>query len=201
VELAGWRLIRCALPGLRAANLRVHSELALQGCTVTGPVLLPDARIDGPLRLTGTRLNTAGGHALVGIRLMIRGVLDAQELQAQGEVRLSGARIDGNIDLRGARLARPGGDALDASGVQVGGSLRGERGFSAQGRVVLAGASVAGNAVFSGATLHGSTNPDKCAVLVLPRGSADATAALVADRITVNGNLMLDAGFTATGSV
>ena len=200
-DLAGWRLTRCTLPGLRAANLRVRSELALQVCTVTGPVVLPDARIEGPLRLTGTRLDAAGGHALGGVRLMIRGVLDAQELQAQGEVRLSGARIDGNIDLRGARLACPGGDALDASGVQVGGNLRCERGFSAQGRVVLAGASVVGNAVFSGATLHGSTNPAKCAVLVLPRGSADPTAALVADRIAVNGNLVLDAGFTATGSV
>jgi hypothetical protein len=28
-DLAGWRLARCALPGLQAANLRVRSELAL----------------------------------------------------------------------------------------------------------------------------------------------------------------------------
>ncbi len=85
--------------------------------------------------------------------------------------------------------------------MQVGGNLRCDRGFSAQGRVVLAGASVAGDAVFSGATLHGCTDPDERAVLVLPRGSADPSAALVADRIAVNGNLVLDAGFTATGSV
>ena len=200
-NLTGWRLVRCTLPGLQAANLKVRSELALENCTVTGPVVLPDAQVEGPLRLIGTRLDTPGGHALVGVRLVVSGVLDARGLQADGEVRLSGARVDGNIDLRGARLARPGGDALEASGVQIGGNLRCEQGFSAQGRVVLAGASVAGNAVFSGAALQGGTDPDEPAVLVLPRGSADPTAALVADRLAVHGNLLLDAGLTATGSV
>jgi uncharacterized protein YjbI with pentapeptide repeats len=200
-NLAGWRLTRCTLPGLRAANLRARSELALEECTVTGPVVLSDARIEGPLRLIGTRLDGAGAHALAGVRLMIRGVLDARELQTDGEVRLSGARIDGNIDLRGARLSHSDGDALEAAGVQVGGNLRCDRAFSAQGRVVLAGASVAGDAIFSGATLRGTTDPAERAVLVLPRGSADSTAALVADRIAVHGNLVLDAGFTAVGSV
>ncbi|MGH3765467.1 MAG: hypothetical protein ACRDS0_02625 [Pseudonocardiaceae bacterium] len=200
-ELAGWRMTRCELPGLRAANVRVRSELALENCTVTGPVVLPDARIEGPLRLIGTRLDAPGGHALVGVRLVVRGVLDARRLQVEGEVRLSGARVDGNIDFRGAHLSRPGGDALEASGVQVGGNLRCDRGLRSQGRVVLAGASVAGNAVFSGATLQGTTNPDDPAVLVLPRGRADPSAALVADRLRVNGNLVLDAGFTATGTI
>jgi hypothetical protein len=200
-DLIGWRLTRCTLPGLRAASLRARSELALEECTVTGPVVLPDARVEGPLRLIGTRLRTADGPVLVGVRMVIRGVLDARGLQAQGQVQLSGARVDGNIDLRGARLARPGGDALDAAGVQIGGNLRCDREFTAHGRMVLAGASVAGDAMFSGATLRGTTNPDERAVLVLPRGSADSSAALVADRLAVNGNLVLDAGFTATGSV
>lgn len=199
-EVAGWRLDGCTLPGLRAANLRVRSELALENCTVTGPVMLADARVEGPLRLTGTRLNTVDGHALTGVRLVIRGVLDAQGLQADGEVRLSGARVDGNIDLRSAQLTRPGGDALEASGVQVGGNLRCD-GVHTQGRAMLAGASIGGNAVFSGAALQGTTDPDERAVLVLPRGSPDPSAALVADRLAVNGNLVLDAGFTAVGSV
>ncbi|MGH3933580.1 MAG: hypothetical protein ACRDS1_01115, partial [Pseudonocardiaceae bacterium] len=194
-DLAGWHLTRCTMPGLQAANVRVRSELSLEKCTVTRPVVLPDARIEGPLRLIGTHLDTAGGHALAGVRLVVRGVLDARGLHADGEVRLSGARTEGNIDLRGALLSHPGGDALEASGVQVGGNLRCDQAFTAQGRVVLAGASVAGNAVFSGATLRGTTDPTERAVLVLPRGSADSTAALVADRITINGNLVLDAGF------
>jgi hypothetical protein len=200
-ELAGWRMTRCTLPGLRAANVRVRSELALENCAVNGPVVLPDARIEGPLRLIGTRLDVPGGHALVGVRLVVRGVLDARRLQAEGQVQLSGARVDGNIDFRGAQLARPGGDALEASGVQVGGNLRCDRGLRSQGRVVLAGASVAGNAVFSGATLQSTTIPDEPAVLVMPRGSADLSAALAADRMAVHGNLVLDAGFTATGTV
>lgn len=200
-ELAGWRLTRCTLPGLRAANVRIRSELALERCTVSGPLVLPDARIEGPLRLIGTRLDTPGAHALVGVRLVIRGVLDARRLRVAGEVRLSGARVDGNIDFRGAQLVRPGGDALEASGVQVGGNLRCDRGLGAQGRLVLAGASIAGNAMFSGATLQGNRDPDEPAVLVLPRGSADPSAALVADRLAVNGNLVLDEGFTATGTI
>jgi hypothetical protein len=200
-ELAGWRMTRCTLPGLRAANVRVRSELALENCVVSGPVVLPDARIEGPLRLIGTRLDVPGGHALIGVRLVVRGVLDARRLQAEGQVQLSGARVDGNIDFRGAQLVRPGGDALEASGVQVGGNLRCDRGLRSQGRVVLAGASVAGNAVFSGATLQSTTIPDEPAVLVLPRGSADPSAALTADRLAVHGNLVLDAGFTATGTV
>lgn len=200
-ELTGWRMERCTLPGLRAANVRVRSELALENCTVAGPIALPDARIEGPLRLMGTSLGIPGSPALVGVRLVVGGMLDARVLRAQGEVRLSGARVDGNINLRGAYLAHPGGDALEASGVQVGGNLRCDQGFSTQGRVVLAGASVAGNAVFSGATLQGTTGPDEPAVLVLPRGSADPSAALVADRLMVNGNLLLDAGLTARGSV
>jgi hypothetical protein len=200
-ELAGWRMTRCTLTGVQAANLRVRSELALENCTVHGPIVLPDARIEGPLRLSDTRLDVPARHALVGVRMVVRGVLDARRLRAEGEVQLSGARVDGNIDFRGAWLARPGGDALEASGVQVGGNLRCDRGLHSQGRVVLAGASVAGNAVFSGATLRGTTDSDEPAVLVLPRGSADPSAALVADRLAVQGNLVLDAGFTATGTV
>ena len=200
-ELAGWRLTRCTLPGMQAANVRVHSELALQDCTVNGQIVLPDARIEGPLRLIGTSVHNPGDHALVGVRLAVRGVLDARRLCVAGEVRLSGARVDGNIDLRGAQLSRPGGDALEASGVQVGGNLRCDRGLSSQGRLVLAGASVAGNAVFSGAALQGMINTEDPAVLVLPRGSADPNAALMADRLKVSGNLVLDAGFTAVGTV
>lgn len=200
-ELAGWCLTRCTLPGIRAANVRVRSELALEDCTVNGQIVLPDARIEGPLRLIGTSVHAPGAHALVGVRLAVRGVLDGRRLHAAGEVRLSGARIDGNIDLRGAQLSRPGGDALEASGVHVGGNLRCDRGLTSQGRLVLAGASVAGNAVFSGATLQGTTNTDEPAVLVLPRGSADPSAALLADRLKVSGNLVLDAGFTAVGTV
>ncbi|HEY2724925.1 MAG TPA: hypothetical protein VGI84_09580 [Pseudonocardiaceae bacterium] len=195
-ELAGWRFEHCTLPGVRAANLRVHSEFAVVHCTVRGSVVVSDARVEGPLRLIGTRLGD-GGEALVGVRLQASGVLDARGMRADGQVRLSGASVDGNIDLRGAHLFRPGGDALDAAGVRVGGNLRCDREFRAQGRVVLSGATVTGNAVFSGATLQGSTDPDDRAVLVLPRGHADPTASLVADRIAVNGNLELDAGFSA----
>jgi hypothetical protein len=50
--------MRCTLPRLQAPNVQVHSELALENCTVTGPIVLLDARIEGPLRLIGTSLHT-----------------------------------------------------------------------------------------------------------------------------------------------
>jgi hypothetical protein len=112
-EMVGWRLDGCTLHGLQAANLRVRSELALENCTVVGPVMLADARIEGPLRLIGTRLTTVDDHALSGVRLTVSGVLTAQRLQTQGEVRLAGARVDGNLDLRGAQ---PCTDQLDGCG-------------------------------------------------------------------------------------
>ncbi|HEX2301077.1 MAG TPA: hypothetical protein VHH34_21645, partial [Pseudonocardiaceae bacterium] len=145
-DLAGWRLTECVLPGLRAANLRVRSELGLERCTITGPVELPDARLEGPLRMTGTTLQTPSGPALTGIRMVVSGVLDARDTRVRGELRLWGARVDGTIDLRGAELSCAGGDALESGGVQVGGNLHCDRGFTAEGRVVVAGAAVAGNA-------------------------------------------------------
>ncbi|MGH3720125.1 MAG: hypothetical protein ACRDRI_15035 [Pseudonocardiaceae bacterium] len=60
---------------------------------MTGPVVLPDAQIEGPLRLVGTHLDTADDHALVGVRLMVHGVLDARGWRADGEVQLSGAWV------------------------------------------------------------------------------------------------------------
>jgi hypothetical protein len=60
-DLAGIRLTRCTLPGMHAPNVRVRSELALESCTLTGPCAVPDARVEGPVRLTGTNLQTPGG--------------------------------------------------------------------------------------------------------------------------------------------
>ena len=47
--------LRTARP--TGGNLRARSELALKESTVIGPVVLSDARIEGPLRLIGTRLD------------------------------------------------------------------------------------------------------------------------------------------------
>jgi hypothetical protein len=130
-------------------------------------------------------------------------------------VRLPGARITGNPDLGGADLSSPTGDAFDATGVTVGGSLLAGRhrsgpdiDFTASGRVLIAGARIGGDLVFAGATLHRDVTAPEPDLAprgnggpVIPGGIVDGSACLVADRITVEGNLELDDGLRSDGTV
>ncbi|WP_433266796.1 hypothetical protein ACQPZF_41835 [Actinosynnema sp. CS-041913] len=202
-RLVGLRMRGCKVPGLWARNLRVGSDLVLEaGFTSDGVVDLTDATVDGTLRLAGAVLRSKGDHALLAARIRLSGSLQAIALRAGGEVRLRGANVGGSVHLGGARLVNPGQSALDASGVTIAGNLfcdaEGGR-FTAEGRILLDGARVGGNVLFSGARLRASVVERP--VLVIPRGTADEAAALVADRIRVEGNVELDDGFTSSGTV
>ncbi|WP_238413096.1 hypothetical protein [Saccharothrix deserti] len=203
-RLVGLRLRGCKVPGLWGRNLRVGSDLVLEaGFTSDGVVDLTDASVDGTFRLAGAVLRSEGGdHALLAARIRLSGSLQAIALRAGGEVRLRGANVGGNVHLGGARLLNAGQNALDATGVTIAGNLfcdaEGGR-FTAEGRILLDGARVGGSVVFSGARLHASVVDRP--VLVIPRGTADEAAALVADRIRVDGNVELDDGFTSSGTV
>ncbi|MFI9008603.1 hypothetical protein ACIGNX_15370 [Actinosynnema sp. NPDC053489] len=202
-RLVGLRMRGCAVPGLWGRNLRVDSDLALEaGFTSDGAVDLTDASVEGTFRLAGAVLRGDGDHALLAARVRLSGSLQAIGLRADGEVRLRGANVGGNVHLGGAHLLNPGRNALDATGVAVAGTLfcgAEGGGFTAEGRVLLDGARVGGSVVFSGARLHASVVDRP--VLVLPRGTADEAAALVADRLRVEGNVELDDGFTSSGTV
>ncbi|MBB5960536.1 hypothetical protein FHS29_007164 [Saccharothrix tamanrassetensis] len=202
-RLVGLRMRGCKVPGLWGRNLRVGSDLVLEaGFTSDGVVDLTDATVDGTFRLAGAVLRSKGDHALLAARIRLSGSLQAVALRAGGEVRLRGANIGGSVHLGGARLVNPGENALDASGVTIAGNLfcdaEGGR-FTAEGRILLDGARVNGNVVFSGARLRASVVDRP--VLVIPRGTADEAASLVADRIRVEGNVELDDGFTSGGTV
>lgn len=218
-EFAGLVLTGSHLPGLAANNLRVRTDLMLDGgFRAMGPVDLTDAQIDGSLRLSNSRLLPDRGRALIADRIVVGGTCYARRLRSSGEVRLPGARVTGNLDLAGAELSSATGNALDATGVVVGGSLlagRYHRGqdeaFRASGRVLLAGARIGGDLVLSGAriTRPPGDEPDpvplhpaeETRVPVVPRGIIDAAACLVADRVGVEGNLELDDGFTSSGTL
>ncbi|MFC6092875.1 hypothetical protein [Saccharothrix lopnurensis] len=202
-RLVALRMRGCRVPGLFGRNLRVGSDLVLEaGFTSDGAVDLTDASVEGTLRLAGAVLRAKGDHALLAARVRVSGSLQAIALRAGGEVRLRGANIGGNVHLGGARLVNAGQNALDATGATIAGNLlcdtEGGR-FTVEGRVLLDGARVGGSAVFSGARLHGGVADRP--VLVIPRGTADEAAALVADRIRVEGNVELDDGFTSSGTV
>jgi hypothetical protein len=203
-QLVGLRMRGCRVPGVWGRNLRVASDLVLEaGFTSDGVVDLTDATVDGTLRLAGAVLRGGGDHALLAARIRVSGSIQAIALRANGEVRLRGANVGGSVHLGGARLVNPAQDALEASGIVIAGNLfcdaEGGR-FTAEGRVLLDGARVGGDVVFSGARLR-STNTVDRPVLVIPRGTADEAAALVADRIKVEGNVELDDGFTSSGAV
>jgi hypothetical protein len=203
-RLAGLRLPGCRLPGLRAHNLAVDSDLVLEaGFSSSGQVDLTDAHIAGSLRLSGAVLRKPGGHALLADRLVASGAIQAKALRVTGAVRLPNARIGGSIDLGAAVLSNPDGDALHAVGLEVSGSLVAEVDggrFTADGRVVLSGARIGGDLRLSGARLTVPPSSEHT-VLVIPRGVADGSAALVADRIDVRGNVELDEGLTAAGTI
>ncbi|WP_214403879.1 hypothetical protein [Pseudonocardia lacus] len=217
-EFSGLALTGCTVPGLRAGNLRVGADLLLaDGFTATGPVNLSDAQIGGSLRLSAGRLRGADGRALFADRIVVGGTLYARRLRSDGELRLPGARITGNVDLAGADLASPTGEAVDMTGVSIEGSfLAGRHGtgtdleFRATGRVVLTGARIGGDVVFSGARIERLPTPgppdpdpvpDETRMPVVPGGIVDAGAALVADRVQVQGNLELDDGLSTDGTV
>ncbi|HEY0637260.1 MAG TPA: hypothetical protein VGD67_06410 [Pseudonocardiaceae bacterium] len=204
-RLTGLRLTGCRLPGFRGRNLAVDSDLVLEaGFTADGQVDLSDAHIDGSLRLSGAVLRRPGGTALLAERMVVAGAIQAGVLRATGAVRIPNSRVGGNIDVSGARLSNPDGEALHAEGIEVSGSVLGElKGgrLVANGRVVLSGARIGGDLRLSGAQLAVAP-PAERSGLVVPRGTADdASASLVADRISVRGNLDLDDGFCAVGAV
>ncbi|HVK25619.1 MAG TPA: hypothetical protein VM677_30030 [Actinokineospora sp.] len=196
----------CRVPGVKARNLRVGSDLVLEpGFTCTGVLDLTDATIEGTLRLAGAVLRNPGAAALLGARLRVSGSIQAVAARAYGEVRLRGANVGGSVHLTGARLDHPSGTVLEGTGLTVEGNLLCDSGggrFHAIGTVLLTGARVGGDAAFSGAHLRDGNGgaPDNH-VLVLPRGTAEDHAVLDADRLRVEGDLKLDAGFTALGAV
>lgn len=227
-RLAGLELTGCRLPGLHAPNLRVAADLNLRAVVSSATVVLNDAEIGGTVRLDRAELLVPGGFALLGERMSVRGALYARHLRTEGELRIPGTRVIGNVNLGGARLMNPGGDTLDANGIEVSGSVLADRfgrwgreisrdpadRFVSNGRMLLAGARIGGDLVLSGAqvlrelpvegpVLPPSELPDQVepGMRLVPRGIVDAAACLVADRVKVAGNLELDDGFRAHGTV
>ncbi|PPK68058.1 hypothetical protein V5P93_007406 [Actinokineospora auranticolor] len=203
-RLVALSLRGCRVPALYARNLRVGSDLLLEaGFTCDGVLDLTDATVEGTLRLAGAVLRNPGAAALLGARLRISGSIQAISLRVFGELRLRGAGVGGSVHLTGAQLAHPSGVALEATGLVVAGNLlcdsAGGR-FDVAGTAVLSGARIGGDAVFSGARLHDARDGDG-QVLVLPRGTAADHYVLDAERLRVDGDLKLDSGFTAHGSV
>ncbi|GAB2997594.1 hypothetical protein [Saccharothrix stipae] len=194
-KLAGIEFADCRLPGLSARNLSSANEVSLAGSRVEGLVDLVDADVAGSLTLRDSDLRAPGGIALHADRLKLAGGLLAQRVRVTGELRMAGAHVGGYCNVSGGLLTNPLGHAFNGTGLHVGGNLL-MNGCEVHGTVLLAGARVD-----SALTLRGATAADGRADDDALDPHSDPDATLVFDRITVDGDVQLDRGFTSAGTV
>jgi hypothetical protein len=178
-------------PALVADVLRVDQDVECDRLTADGRVVL-GGHIGRLLSLEGATLNNPGGIALSCDGLRVEGTMFCRNgFTAHGGVRLPGAQIGGRLYFDGAQLSNPGGHALAASRLTVGQDMfcrpRGvpdhEQPFVAEGMIILNGAHIGGHLDCTGAQLHN-----------------DSGAALAADSLHVDQDMVLRDGFTVTGS-
>jgi hypothetical protein len=173
---------------VRAQGARVDGLVALSGgFTSYGCVRFQQAHIGGSLQIEEATLDGAGGDEaliadgmVVGADVLIRG-----DVATRGALSMRNATIAGDLALSGAVLDGGGGRALEASSIEVRGAVQMRKHFTAQGRVVFAGARIAGRCDFSTATLM----------------SSDDGPALNAENAIIGGDVFLRFGFVAAGGV
>jgi hypothetical protein len=178
---------------LDLAFVTVVFPLQVWRCALTDDAILMQVEIPF-LSFAGSwvRLVNATGASVKG------GVALNNGFRAEGTVILYGAQIGWMLDCRGATFKNPprkglsgSGLALNAANITVNGNLFLSKGFRTEGEVRLAGAQIRGDFDCSGGAF---VNPPKAEL------SGSGTA-LDAERISVNGNLLLSAGLRAEGEV
>lgn len=204
-QLAGIEFAGCWLPGLSGRNLSSANDFVLVSSTVEGPVDLTDSDVDGSVLLRDTVLSVPDGVALHADRMKVAGALLAYGLRTEGEVRIAGAHTGGNCNFSGAVLHNPTGISLNGNGMRVGGNLllstwaESEQRFTAHGPLLLPNAVISSTFTLRGAALHAGAGNSSEVEPIDPH--TDPHAALVIDRISVNGDLELDRGFTSAGTL
>ncbi|HEY9476508.1 MAG TPA: hypothetical protein VIS06_21995, partial [Mycobacteriales bacterium] len=160
VSLTGATLRAGANCGLQADGLGVGGDLLLRNGFHAraggerGAVRLLGAKISGNLDCDGSVITATGGPALnleradVGGNLYLRGARTSGH--APAGVVLVGARITGQVSATGAEVSSTGGPAVLGDGMQVGGDVFVNGGFSAHGSadhgaVRLVGARIGGH--------------------------------------------------------
>lgn len=185
---------------LTARGMKVSGNVYLDdGFTAAGAIRLADAEI-GQLRFDGARLDGRDehGYALIADGVKVSGnVYLNKGFAAAGGIRLYGAEI-GHLICDGARLTGTDRDgyALTAHGMKVSGNVYLNEGFTAAGTVSLTSAHVGGSVRLSGAEI-GRPRCDGGRLTDTDRDRFVLNAA----RMEVSGNVYLDEGFTAAGTV
>jgi hypothetical protein len=182
-----------------ADRLVVDADLGFRNVSCSGQVSLDSAQIGGTLDCSAPRSERSGEHPgpassndfgitmLSADRIVTAGPIRLVDLVAEEGVLLADARIGGELECAGADLRSKSGPALNAERATVSGPVYLNRGFTATG-------GGAGGAVrFLAAELRNQLN---CRGGVVRNATGPA---LVADRVQVGGDILLDDGFTAEG--
>ncbi|SEG15020.1 hypothetical protein SAMN02982929_01635 [Saccharopolyspora kobensis] len=203
-RLAGLVLWHCRFPGMHARNLAVGNDVVLRNCASVGGIVdLADADLGGSLLLNDSELRNPGQRCVYADRLSVSGALLGIRLRTAGEIRIPGAKIGGNLTLSGAALRNRGGNAINATGIRIGGSLRLDadpatgRFFTSAGTLRLPSAHISGDLRLRDAVLEPGVRPPD------PGNSHydDPTAALIADRCEIRGEVQLDQEFRSGGTL
>jgi hypothetical protein len=181
---------------LQADALKVSGNLFIcDSFTSPGAIDLVDAVIEGSLECRGVHLRGRNrrGSALHAERIAVGSQVYLDEgFRADGAIYLLGARINGNLECRGAQVGSGNsGRALYAERMTVGGdvyldSYPGLLNFTADGTVYLLSAQIGGMLSCRGAQL---------------RASGAAEGSFFAQRMTVDRDVYLSDGFSASGTV
>jgi hypothetical protein len=126
--------------------------------TAVGAVKLHQADIAGQLSFSSAQLKgrDGKGRALLGDAMKVGSAVALDEgFTTVGAVRLVQADITGPLSFRGAQLngRDDNGTALNGDGMKVGANMYLDQGFTAAGKVFLAGARIGGSVWLNGANL------------------------------------------------
>ncbi len=180
--------------GVWLRGVRISGHLDLDGAALRCPLSLESCYLDAPEPVS---LEMANASGVMMARCHLAGLsgamltakhLDLSRSILSGPIELGSANIAGYLTCSGAELTSRSedGNALDGNGIRVGGDVFLREGFTASGTVRLAGADIRGQLACRGAKLTG-------------RG--EDGYALAGDGIKVGGDVFLDEGFTASGTV
>lgn len=171
------------LTALTANGAKVAGDVQLGGGFVThGLVDLAEATVEGRLDCTAATFDRPGNTAFTARAARIDRGAAFDRITCNGTLDLAHATITGSVELQDAHLHQPGGYALVATRLRVAGNVRAPQ-LRSDGELHLADAHV-GHLGLAGAQLDGTGG-----------------SALAAYGLTVDHDLLANAGLTATGMV
>ncbi|MEV4832614.1 hypothetical protein AB0K25_30375 [Micromonospora sp. NPDC049257] len=92
----------------------IGSDLVCSRISGNRPIHLHNARINGDIRLSDSKISCGSEFALLGRQVKVGGsVICANDFNCEGGIILEGARIEGQLLLPKARISRPNGICLN----------------------------------------------------------------------------------------